>query len=127
MNAYIKEIMNIITHEQGETKIAELISDRILIGNVEDGLQIMGDLYYQGYDKIIIHETNITPDFFDLKTRLAGEVLQKFSNYRVQLVIIGEFSKYPGKSIRDFIYESNKGKIVNFLPTIETAKDKIFQ
>ncbi|NQX39915.1 DUF4180 domain-containing protein [Pedobacter steynii] len=118
--------MNIVTHEQGAIKIAEVISDGILIGNVEDGLQLMGDLYYQGYDKIIIYETNLTPDFFDLKTRLAGEVLQKFSNYRVQLVIIGEFSKYPGKSIRDFIYESNKGKIVNFLPTIAVAKDKLF-
>lgn len=126
MNNYKYEIMNIVTHKQGATKIAEVISDQILIGNVEDGLQLMGDLYYQGYDKIIIYETNITPDFFDLKTRLAGEVLQKFSNYRVQLIIIGEFSKYPGKSIGDFIYESNKGKIVNFLPTIAAAKDKLF-
>ncbi|WP_342331222.1 DUF4180 domain-containing protein [Pedobacter sp. FW305-3-2-15-E-R2A2] len=126
MNNYNNEIMNIVTHEKGVIKVAELISDQILIGNVEDGLQLMGDLYYQGYDKIIIYETNITPDFFDLKTRLAGEVLQKFSNYRVQLAIIGEFSKYPRKSIRDFIYESNKGKIVNFLPTVAAAKDKFF-
>lgn len=114
--------MNIVTHEQAGIKIAELISDQILVANAEEGLQLLGDLYYQRYDKIIIYEANITPDFFDLKTGLAGEVLQKFSNYRMQLVIIGEFSKYPGKSIRDFIYESNKGKTVNFLPTIAAAK-----
>lgn len=50
-----------------------------------------------------------------LKTGIAGDVLQKFSNYRVRLVIVGGFSKYPGTSIRDFIYESNKGMLVNFL------------
>lgn len=127
MNNYIGEIMNIVTHEQGEIKIAEVISDQVLIGNVEEGLQLMGDLYYQGFDRIIIHETNLTPDFFDLKTRIAGEILQKFSNYRIRLAIIGEFSKYPGKSIRDFIYESNNGKTVNFLPTVEAATDRLFR
>lgn len=127
MNNYIGEIMNIVTHEQGEIKIAEVISDQVLIGNVEEGLQLMGDLYYQGFDKIIIHETNLTSDFFDLKTRIAGEILQKFSNYRIQLAIIGEFSKYPGKSIRDFIYESNNGKTVNFLPTVAAATERLFR
>ncbi|MBB6498840.1 DUF4180 domain-containing protein [Pedobacter cryoconitis] len=118
--------MNIETHEQGETKIAEVISDDILISNAEEGLQLLVDLYYQGFDKIIIYEKNVIPEFFDLKTRLAGEILQKFSNYRVQLVIIGEFSKYPGNSIKDFIFESNKGKLVNFLPTIAEAKTRLF-
>ena len=116
--------MDIKVHEKGEAKIAEVISDDVLISNAEDGLQLLVDLYYQGFDKVIVHEKNIIPDFFDLKTRLAGEILQKFSNYRVQLTIIGEFSKYPGQSIKDFIYESNKGKLVNFLPTVAEAKDR---
>ena len=118
--------MNIETHTQGETKIAEVISDDVLINNEEEGLQLLVDLYYQDFDKVIIHEKNIVPDFFDLKTRLAGEILQKFSNYRVQLVIIGEFSKYPGESIKDFIFESNKGKSVNFLPSVTEAKTRLF-
>lgn len=107
--------MIIKTHETGAIKTAEIISEDILINNPEDGLQLLADLYYQGFDKIVIHEKNITPVFFDLKTGIAGEILQKFSNYRMQLVIIGEFDKYPGKPIKDFIYESNKGKHINFL------------
>ena len=107
--------MIIKTHETGAVKAAEVISENILINNPEEGLQLLVDLYYQGFDKIVINEKNITPDFFDLKTGIAGEILQKVSNYRMQLVITGEFSKYPGQSIKDFIYESNKGKQVNFL------------
>ncbi|PYF77399.1 DUF4180 domain-containing protein [Pedobacter nutrimenti] len=119
--------MNIEIHQSGETKIAEVISDDVLINDAEQGLQLLVDLYYQGFDKVIVHEKNITPEFFDLKTRLAGEVLQKFSNYRVQLVIVGDFEKYPGKSIRDFIFESNNGKLVNFLPSVAEAVQQLFK
>ncbi|NRF40190.1 DUF4180 domain-containing protein [Pedobacter foliorum] len=110
--------MNIEIHQVGDEKIAEVISDEILIKNAEDGLQIMIDLYYQDFDKIIILEKNITPEFFDLKTGIAGELLQKFSNYRLRLVIVGDFAKYDSNSLRDFIYESNKGKQINFLATV---------
>lgn len=41
---------------------------------------------------------------------MAGQILQKFSNYCVGLAIIGGFSKYKSKSLNDFIYESNKSE-----------------
>ena len=57
----------------------------------------------------------MTADFFDLKSGIAGEILQKFSNYRIRLAIVGDFSKYTNKSLKDFIYESNKGGQINFV------------
>jgi len=116
--------MKIKTHNINDTKIAELISDVIIIDKIEDGLDLLGNLYYQGFDKIVIHDNNITPDFFDLKTGIAGEILQKFSNYRVRLAIVGDFSKYTNKSLNDFIYESNKGRHINFV-TSRTEAIKI--
>ena len=107
--------MKIETHQINDTKIAEVISEGTVINSVEDGLDLLGNLYYQDFDKIIIHEKNVTPDFFDLKNRMAGEILQKFSNYRVRLAIVGDFSKYTSKSMNDFIYESNKGGFINFV------------
>lgn len=117
--------MDIVAHGTNDTKIAEVVSEATLINNADDALQLVADLSYQGFDKIIIHERNIIPAFFDLKTGIAGDVLQKFSNYRVRLVIVGGFSKYPGTSIRDFIYESNKGKLVNFLDSVDKAVEKL--
>ena len=117
--------MEIKTHQANNSQIAEVLSDEIVINNPEEGLQLLVDLYYQDFDKIIIHEKNITVDFFDLKTGIAGEILQKFSNYRVRLVIVGDFIQYPGKSIKDFIYESNNGRQVNFLDSLEEAVDKL--
>ena len=57
---------------------------------------------------------------------MAGEILQKFSNYRMRLVIVGDFSALESKSLRDFIYESNKGKLVGFVSTAEEALHKLW-
>jgi len=113
--------MTVETHHVKGKKIAEVLATDRVINSIEDGLHLLGELYYQDFDKIIIHEENITPDFFDLKSGIAGEILQKFSNYRVQLAIIGDFSKYSSKSIQDFIYESNKGRQISFVGSLLEA------
>jgi hypothetical protein len=59
--------------------------------------------------------------FFDLKNGIAGEILQKFSNYRVRLAVVGDFSKYTGKSVHDFIRESNKVRHISFVHSTEEA------
>jgi len=107
--------MEIITHTINGTTIAEVIADDIVIRTTGDGLDLLGDLSWQGFDKIIIHEKDITSDFFDLKNGIAGEILQKFATYRVRLAIVGDYSKFTSKSLNDFIYESNKGGHINFV------------
>lgn len=120
-----KKTMEIKEHIINNVKIAEIISDEMIIKSVQDGLDLLGNIYYQGFDTMIIHEKNIIPDFFDLKTKIAGEILQKFSNYRILLAIVGDFSKYEGKSIRDFILESNKTKHINFTENLSEALEKL--
>ncbi|RCR70900.1 DUF4180 domain-containing protein [Larkinella punicea] len=117
--------MKVVTHEVNGIRLAEVLSDKVLIANPEDGLQLVVDLYYQDFDRMILHEKAITPDFFDLKTGLAGEILQKFSNYRVRLAIIGDFSAYTGKSIKDFIFESNQRRQINFVGTLDEAIERL--
>ena len=119
--------MQIIKHHLNNQPVAEIIADDFIWKTSEDGKDVMGDIYYQGYDRLIVHEKNIHPDFFDLKTKMAGEILQKFSNYKVRLIIVGDFSNYQSRSLKDFIFESNKGKSVNFLSSIEEALAKLSQ
>lgn len=107
--------MEVQTHQVNETRIAEVRSDAKIINSIEDGINLLGDLYYQGFDGIMLHQKDIVSDFFNLKTGMAGELLQKFSNYRVRLVIIGDFSRYSSKAFQDFVYESNKHRQINFV------------
>jgi hypothetical protein len=117
--------MKIETHTLTGIRIAQIRAQVIVIKSESDGLDLLGNLYYEGFAGIIIHEHNITPDFFDLKNGMAGAILQKFSNYRMRLVIVGDFEKYPGKSLRDFIYESNKGKQINFVNSPSEALNRL--
>jgi hypothetical protein len=60
---------------------------------------------------VAIPVARLDPAFFQLATRLAGEVAQKFVNYRVRLAIIGDIGAQcaQSKALRDFVYESNPG------------------
>ncbi|HUX96186.1 MAG TPA: DUF4180 domain-containing protein [Bacteroidales bacterium] len=49
----------------------------------------------------------------------AGEISQKFSNYRMKLAIIGDFSETGSKSLNDFIRESNRGGTICFVKSLE--------
>ena len=113
--------MKIETHTIQGIKAAEIISDEIIVKSTESGLQLLGDLYYQGFDRILIYDKNIIPEFFDLKTKIAGDILQKFAQYRMGITIIGDFSKYNSARLNEFIYESNKGNNINFVGTLDEA------
>jgi hypothetical protein len=119
--------MNITLTNENGTGLAQVESNQLVINSVQDALDLMANCGYQGADRIIVHERNLTPAFFDLKTGVAGEILQKFSNYNVFLAIVGDFAKYPSKSLRDFIYESNKRGRINFVSTEEEAKEKLIK
>lgn len=111
--------INFIPH--GKHKIAEITADNIIISSLQEGLDIMVDCIYQDADRIILYEKNIHPDFFDLKTKLAGDILQKFSTYQAFLAIVGRFDNYESLSLRDFIRESNRVKRVNFVSSLAEA------
>jgi hypothetical protein len=55
--------MKIETHILNETKIAEIISNELIIKSAEDGLDLLENPYCQGFDNIIIYEKNTSPFF----------------------------------------------------------------
>jgi hypothetical protein len=103
--------------------IVEIIDDDIIIKEANDVLEV---LFINNCSSIILKKENITEKFFDLSTGIAGEILQKFSNYRKRLAIIGDYENIKSKSLNDFIYESNKTKQILFLKIKEEAI-KIFE
>lgn len=88
---------------------------------------LMTAKYDVGTKNIIIPKNLISEDFFILSTGLAGEILQKFVNYGGRIAIYGDYSHYTSKPLKDFIYESNKGKDVFFAATQDDAIDKLTQ
>ncbi|WCN38644.1 DUF4180 domain-containing protein [Aneurinibacillus uraniidurans] len=118
--------MNIAKVEAEGGNIAVVSSSEILIEDVQTALDLMATVQYEaGCDRIVMNKSLLSESFFDLKTRLAGEILQKFINYRVKVAIIGDFSMYSSQSFQDFVYECNSGHDIFFLPTEQQAIEKL--
>jgi hypothetical protein len=92
----------------------------VIIRNSQDMLDLMVSARYEcGCDTILLRKENLDEGFIDLKTGLAGEILQKISNYGFKLAVIGDFGRYKSKSLRDFLYESNKAGRVMFVSDLK--------
>ncbi|MFN8464998.1 MAG: DUF4180 domain-containing protein [Caldilineaceae bacterium] len=101
--------------------IGELVANKEPLNSSQDILDLLGSFYPEHVSALILHEADLVPEFFQLRTKLAGEILQKLVNYRVKVAIVGEFQKYQSKALADFIYECNNGRQIFFVPTREEA------
>ena len=86
---------------------------------------LMSAKYDIGTKNIVIDKKLIVEDFFILSKGLAGEILQKYVNYGGRIAIYGDYSHYTSKPLKDFIYESNKGKDVFFVATQDEAVEML--
>jgi len=87
------------------------LEDEVLIRDEQSMLDMLMTIAYEtGLSRVIIDKENLTEDFFNLSNKIAGNILQKVINYNMKLAIIGEFSNYDSRALRDFIYERNSGK-----------------
>lgn len=101
-------------------------SNELVITDAQTALDVLMSAKYDvGTKNIVIDKKLIVEDFFILSKGLAGEILQKYVNYGGRIAIYGDYSHYTSKPLKDFIYESNKGKDVFFVATQNEAVDML--
>ena len=101
-------------------------SDKLVITDAQTALDVLMSAKYDvGTKNIVIDKKLIVEDFFVLSKGLAGEILQKYVNYGGRIAIYGDYSHNTSKPLKDFIYESNKGKDVFFVATQDEAVDML--
>ncbi|MDR1093398.1 MAG: DUF4180 domain-containing protein [Clostridiales bacterium] len=111
--------------ERNGVKIAAVGQTR-RIADARDALDLIADVgWHDECDRLIVPKDAFCEGFFDLKTGIAGEVLQKFVNYSKKLAVVGDFSGCASTALRDFIVECNRGAHVFFAATEEEAVEKL--
>jgi Domain of unknown function (DUF4180) len=80
-----------------------------------------------GAEMIVIPLGRLDEDFFRLRTRVAGDFVQKFVTYYKRVAIVGDISGYVSEStaLRDFVYESNRGRDLWFVTTREELDQRM--
>ena len=118
--------MKINTIIKNNKTIAVFSGDEKVITDVQSALDlIMTSKYECNTNFIAVDKKIVADDFFVLSSRLAGKILQKFVNYQAKLAIFGDYSKYTSKPLKDFIFESNKGKNIFFVADENQAIEKL--
>jgi len=112
-------------HEHNGEKVAEIRSGGIVIQSVQDMLDALSSAYGGGADSVILHQAQLHSDFFRLKTRFAGEILQKAVTYHMRIAIIGDWNRIESENLTAFIRESNRGNQIFFVADLDEAKSRL--
>jgi hypothetical protein len=85
-----------------------------IIRTERDILDIISFCSEHDTSKVLLHEASLSPEFFDLKTTLAGTLLQKFANYHLRGAGLISLEKIKSERFKELIYECNKGNLFRF-------------
>ncbi|MEV7416588.1 DUF4180 domain-containing protein [Streptomyces sp. NPDC089919] len=97
------------------------------IAGEQDALDLVGNAAWQGARWVVVPVGRFAEDFFRLRTKVAGDIIQKFVNYRVGLVVLGDISRHTEASsaLQDFVRECNRGTQTWFLPDLEALRTRL--
>jgi hypothetical protein len=97
------------------------------LSTVGDAISVLEAAIEHEAGLIVLPVGRLDSRFFDLKTRIAGEMLQTFVKYHRRVAIIGNFEGFAANSaaLRDFIRESNRGGTIWFLASVSELGERL--
>jgi hypothetical protein len=75
-----------------------------------------------GTDGLILTENDLTQEFFDLRSGLAGELFQKFTNYKLRMAIVLPDPEAYGERISELAYEHKSHDMIRFVRSKDEAE-----
>jgi hypothetical protein len=114
-------------YEFGRVRVFECAAEGKQLKTDRDALDVVAAGIGQRASWIVIPVCRLADGFFQLSTRIAGEMIQKLVTYRLRVAFIGDISHYLDMSsaFRDFVRESNRGDQVWFLANLEELNERL--
>jgi hypothetical protein len=98
--------------------VIELSGVPVLVLDADDDLvtarsipQVLADAFNGGAATIAIPVDRLDPEFFELRSGVAGEIAQKVVNYGQRMVVVGQLPELAttSRSFSGFVLEGNRG------------------
>lgn len=99
----------------GSKNYTEFADELLIISNERDILDIIGLCGERNSQFLLVYEKNLSPDFFNLATGLAGVFFQKCVNYSVKVAFVIKFDNIKSERFKELIFESGKSRQIRFL------------
>lgn len=117
-----KDKMNYRVREIENKKYIELISTTKPLSAENDALDLVALCFEHETYALMIHYAALSEDFFKLKTKLAGNLIQKFINYNIKVVAIIPQEIIHNGRFKEMIVEANKGNHFRMYESKEGAE-----
>jgi len=112
----------------GGRRVLHVAPDGPPLANDRDAVDLIADAHYTHQaDFVVVPVERFVDGFFSLRTRIAGEIVQKFVTYQMRLAIMGDISGHlaDSASLRAFVQESNRGKDLWFVADLAELSDRL--
>jgi hypothetical protein len=76
----------------------------------------------EAIEGICLDEQDFAPEFFDLRSGLAGELFQKFANYQFRLAIVLRDPAKYGERFAELVFEHRRHTAIRFFGSEEEAR-----
>ena len=75
-----------------------------------------------GSGGLILTENDLAREFFELRSGLAGELFQKFINYKVRVAIVLHEPEAYGERFSELVHEHRSHNMIRFVRSKDEAK-----
>ncbi|MBH5316321.1 DUF4180 domain-containing protein [Paenibacillus sp. GSMTC-2017] len=117
-----KDKMNYQIRELESTKYIELISTTDPLSTENDALDLVALCWEHETNALMIHYVALSEDFFKLRTKLAGNMIQKFINYGIKVAAIIPQETIQKGRFKEMAMEMNKGNHFRMYESNEEAE-----
>jgi len=95
--------------EKNNSRYIECDSAEAPLRSEQDALDLIGACFENETSLVILHAGMLSDDFLNLRTGLAGQILQKLINYHIKAAaVIAHGPEIQGR-FKELLAESNKG------------------
>lgn len=100
--------MNYRLVEHAQNQYVECLPGDGRIENESDALELVAACGEYLTHRLLLYAENLAEDFFNLRSGLAGEVLQKFANYRIKTAAVLPPELVNQGRFREMALEANR-------------------
>jgi hypothetical protein len=102
-------------------------ADGPVVRDVDAARDLIAEAMSQGARVLVVPAARLDDAFFQLRSGLAGEILQKAANYRKKIAVIGDVSRHTEASnaFRDLVVESKRSATFFFEPDLTALAERL--
>ena len=112
----LASVIDVLTEKNG-VRVLAVPADGPTVGDETSALDVIGDAFGARAEVVSLPVALLSPEFFRLRSGVAGAVVQKFVTYRLRLVVVGDPGHHGPTTgpVDDWMREANRGRELWFV------------